>query len=103
MDPYGAENISTALALALTLWLVVFRFRAAAESNWPLLYYLGIVFFSYMYPNALEPRWIYAGVVTALFQRFEFLGGWFAKVIRVFEFIILVYVIVALGYHVALP
>ena len=99
MDPYGAENITTVIALAVTVWMITARIRGAPESNWPLFYYLGIVLYSYLFEGAIAPRWIYFGVVTALFMRFEFMGGFFLKIIRVFEFVVLAYMMVALGAH----
>ena len=100
MDPYGAENLTTALALALTVWVIAFRMRGGSESNMPLFYYLGVVVYSYMIPGVLEPRWVYAGVVTVLFLRFEFMGGWFLRLIRAFEFVVLAYLLIRLGSHV---
>ena len=86
MDPrFAPFNITTMVALALTLWVVAARARGVRENNWPLLYYLGIVLYSYYYPGHLEPRWIYAGVVAALFLRFEFMGGAFLKFVRLVE------------------
>lgn len=102
MDPYGAENITTALALAITIWMIAVRIRSRSESNLPLFYYLGVVVFSYLFPGVLEPRWIYAGVVTALFLRFEFMGGWFLKIVRGFEFIVLAYILIRFGTHVVM-
>lgn len=90
MDPrYAPFNITTAVALVLTLWVVAARIRGARESNWPLLYYLGIILYSYQYPGYLEPRLIYAGVLAGLFLRFEFMGRGFGKFVQAVEFIIL--------------
>jgi hypothetical protein len=90
MDPrYAPFNITTAVALVLTLWVMVARARGARESNWPLVYYLGIVLYSYQYPGYLEPRLIYAGVLAGLFLRFEFMGRGFARFVQAVEFIIL--------------
>ena len=102
MDPYGAENLTTALALGVSIWVIVIRVRADSESNIPLFYYLGIIVYSYLFADVLAPRWIYAGVVTALFLRFEFMGGWFLKVIRGFEFIVLAYMLIRFGSHLQL-
>ena len=93
---FGPFNITTGIALALTLWIVIVRLRGSSESNWPLFYYLGVVIYGYLFPAVIEPRWIYSGVVTALFLRFEFMGGGFLKVVRVFEFVVLAYFLYAL-------
>ena len=90
MDPrYSPFNITAALAIALTVWVFGARWRGLGESNWPLLYYLGIVVYSYIFPSVLEPSWVYAGVLTALFLRFEFMGGFILKSVRTLEALIL--------------
>jgi len=90
MDPrYSPFNITAALAIALTCWLFGARWRGPVDSNWPLLYYLGIVVYSYIFPEVLNPSWIYAGVLTALFLRFEFMGGILLKFVRALEILVL--------------
>ncbi len=86
---YAPFNITTGVALLLTAWVAAARARGVRESNWPLLYYFGIFLYSNFYPGYLEPRWIYAGLVAALFLRFEFMGGAFLKLVRAVEYIIL--------------
>jgi len=95
---YSPFNITSAVALGLTVWLFVARFRTRLDSNWPLFYYLGLVIYGHLFPGNLDPAWIYAGVVSALFLRFEFMGGWFLKLIRGVELIVLLYVIHRLIY-----
>ena len=71
---YTPLTITSVLVMAFTVWMIVGRFKAVAESNWPLFYYLGIVIYSFIYPGYLDPRVVYAGVLIALFLRFEFNG-----------------------------
>lgn len=94
---YSPFNITTALAIGCTLWIMAVRWRGSPESNWPLFYYLGVVVYSYLFPEPLEPRWIYAGVVTALFLRFEFMGGFPLKMVKGFEYVVLAYFLYAFG------
>jgi len=90
MDPrYSPFNITAALAIALTFWVFGARWRGLVDSNWPLLYYLGVVIYSYVFPSVLDPSWVYAGVMTAVFLRFEFMGGFILKVVRALEGLIL--------------
>ena len=93
---YSAFNITTGLAIGCTVWIIGARWRGSVESNWPLFYYLGVVLYSYLFPEVIEPRWIYAGVVTALFLRFEFMGGFFLKMVRFFEYVVLLYFLVSM-------
>jgi len=92
MDPrYSPFNISTALAIAFSFWIIRTRWRGSPESNLPLFYYLGTVVYSYVYPAVLPPPWIYAGSVAALFLRFEFMGGFVIKVVYLAESVVLWY------------
>ena len=93
---YGPLGITTAIALVATAWLIVNRLRASSESNWPLFYYLGIVVYDYALPGFLDPRWIYAGVLIALFLRFEFMGGAFLKMVRAVEYVVFAYLLYTL-------
>jgi hypothetical protein len=92
---YAPLNLTAAVALASTVWMLFARFRVTAESNWPLFYYLGVTLFSYAFPGYLEPAWVYAGVVAALFLRFEFMAGAFLKFVRVIEYVVLLYLLYA--------
>ena len=44
-----------------------------------------------VYPDILDPAWVYAGVVCSLLLRFEFMGGVFLKIIRVIDITVLAY------------
>ncbi len=81
------------VASALTIWLFVARGRMALESNWPLFYYLGMVFYQKSGGRFLDANFIYAGVVCAMMIRFEFMSPGVVKVFRVIEAICLIYVI----------
>ncbi|MCW5979371.1 MAG: hypothetical protein KIT09_14945 [Bryobacteraceae bacterium] len=88
---YGPFNITTFLAMACTLWIIVARLRGMTDSNGPLIYLIGIVAYSMAFPGCLEPRFIYVGSVAALFLRFEFMGGAFMKFVRLVDFLVLLY------------
>jgi hypothetical protein len=84
-------GVLTTVLMGLTVWLVVSRFTKTLESNWPLVYYLGVVIYSKVFEGVLEPYWVFVGVVSALFLRFEFMGGFFLKFVRSVEAVVLVY------------
>jgi len=90
---YTPTNITTAIMLGLTLWLLIGRFRVRHDSNWPLFYYLALVAYHQAFPGALNSYVIYTGVLIALFFRFEFVGGWFRYLLRVVEVGVLSYLI----------
>ena len=86
-------TLITAVLMGLTIWLGMSRFRIKLESNWPLFYYLFLVGHLKAFEGGLDPYVVYVGVVSALLLRFEFLGGWFLKIVRVVEIFVLAYVI----------
>ncbi len=86
-------NLITAVLMGLTIWLGMSRFRIKLESNWPLFYYLFLVGHLKAFEGGLDPYVVYVGVVSALLLRFEFIGGWFLKIVRVTEIFVLSYVI----------
>jgi hypothetical protein len=86
-------NMTTCLLLMATVGLIVFRFTRRIDSNWPLVYYFLLVLYSKGFAGSLDPRWVYAAVVTALFLRFEFMGGWVTRFFRLLELVVLTYVL----------
>ncbi|MBI2686092.1 MAG: hypothetical protein HYX27_07240 [Acidobacteria bacterium] len=81
------------VACGLTVWLFVMRGRLALENNWPLVYYLGMVFYQKTGGQFLDANFLYAGVVCAMMIRFEFMSQGFVKTFRVIEAICLIYII----------
>jgi len=86
------EVLALAVA-ALTVWLFSVRSRLATENNWPLFYYLGMVFYQKAGGRFLDAGFIYGGVVCAMMIRFEFMSTKFVKVFRFIESICFVYII----------
>ena len=86
-------NFITLMLMGLTVWLGVSRQRSKLESNWPLLYYVLLVGYLKFFEGSLDPYMVFVGVVSSLFLRFEFMGGWFLKFVRGTELFILAYVV----------
>ncbi len=84
-------SVITAIMVGLTVWLAFWRFNRPLESNWPLVYYLALVVYSKAFEGALDPAWVFTGVISALFLRFEFMGGAFLKFVRGLELLMLAY------------
>ncbi|MBI3681845.1 MAG: hypothetical protein HY235_15805 [Acidobacteria bacterium] len=86
-------NITTLLLIGLTCWVLWIRHRSRLENNWPLLYYVALVAYSKKFDEVVPPFVVLGCVVAALLLRFEFLGGWVLKGIKVIESAALVYVL----------
>src|SRR5262249_1241372 len=93
---YGPSNITTVLAFSCTAWLVLARICGmAVDSNWPVIYFIGLVGYTLLFPGHLDARYIYLGSVAALFLRFEFMGGAFLKFVRLVDFLVSLYFLYA--------
>ena len=79
--------------IALTIWVMRARFSSPIDTPWPLLYYLGLVLFVRANEGEFNNYWIFAGVLSALFLRYEFMAGIFLKTMRAGEFAVHLYVI----------
>lgn len=86
-------EILALIVSGFTSWLFAVRGRMQSESNWPLAFYLALVFYQKTAGQFLEANFIYAGVVCAMMIRFEFMSQTFVKVFRFIEAICLIYVI----------
>lgn len=93
MFTFTTFNIISAVLLGVTIWVGVSRFTSKLENNWPLFYYVFVVLYQKTFDGALDPYTVYVGVVSALFLRFEFMGGWFLKFVRSVELAVLCYVV----------
>jgi hypothetical protein len=88
---FGDSEVLALVACTITVWLFAVRGKLPIESNWPLIYYLGMVLYQKTGGKFLDPRFIYVGVVCAMLIRFEFLATGFIKFFRVLESITLIY------------
>ena len=74
-------DLTTLLVVALAVVAVVFLMRKRYDSNLPLLFYLVAVVFLNTTDREMNPYLLYAGLVSALLLRFEFMGRGFSKFI----------------------
>ena len=79
--------------IGLTLYTMRRRWVGDFESNWALVYYLVLVLFIRTLEGEFNNFIVFAAIVSALFLRFEFLGGWFLRFFRLTEFVCLCYVL----------
>lgn len=84
------------LLLAMTLGVIYFRYSAKdTNSNWPIIYYALALLHHSLFPEALPDNILYGAVITAALLRFEFMSGWFLKMVQGIEYLCLIY----LGYR----
>jgi hypothetical protein len=81
------------IMIGLTIWVMRTRFTSKLDTSWPLLYYLVLVLFVRSNEGEFNNYWIFIGVASALFLRYEFVGGFFMKIFRGVEFAVHLYVI----------
>jgi|SRR5215467_8287402 len=82
------------ITIGLTLWVMRTRFTNRVDVSWPLFYYMFLVIFVRANEGEFNNYWIFAGVVCALFLRYEFMAGAILKFFRTGEFVVHLYVIV---------
>lgn len=87
-------NMTTLLLGALTVWIIITRYRARVETNnWPLFYFVALFAYSEKFDGVLNSAFIYVAIVAGLLLRFEFLSGWPLKLVMYAESVAMVYVI----------
>lgn len=80
--------ISTIILLAMTFGVIYFRATAqSTESNWPLVYYVFAVLHLQLNPEGLSQSVVFSSILAAMLIRFEFMSGWFLKIVQMAEFI----------------
>jgi hypothetical protein len=82
------------LLIILTLWVMRVRFTSRMDTSWPIVYYMLLVIFVRAHEGDFNNYWIFAGIICALFLRYEFMAGFVLKIFRAGEFIVHLYVIV---------
>jgi hypothetical protein len=74
-------NVTELLVVALAVVATLMVLRKRYSSNLPLLFYFALVMFTNMSDREVNPYILYAGLILAMFLRFEFMGGNFVKVV----------------------
>ena len=74
--PFTLFNGLTLLILLLAAAVVWLRFRGPAASNWPLVCYGVMGAYTAGFSGGLNPYWVAAGAVCAVFLRFARGVGW---------------------------
>jgi hypothetical protein len=74
-------NVTELLVVVLAVvstWMVV---RKRYSSNLPLLFYFVLIMFGNMSDREVNPYLLFAGLLLAMFLRFEFMGGGIVKLV----------------------
>jgi hypothetical protein len=82
--------LSTLILMAMTFGIIYFRYATTVQaSNWPLVYYAFTVLHIQLYPEGINQNVLFAAILAAMLIRFEFMAGWFLKLIETVEYICL--------------
>jgi hypothetical protein len=85
--------LSTFILMGLTLGMIYFRYASKTlESNWPIVYYAFAVIHLQLYEGGLAPNFVFTAIIAAALLRFEFMSGWFLRVIQMLEYVCLAYI-----------
>ena len=82
------------IMIGLTLWLMRARFTSPIDTPWPMVYYFLLVLFIRSFEGEFNNYVIFAGIVCALFMRYEFMGGFILRLFRTGELLSHLYVII---------
>lgn len=74
-------NVTEILVVALAVVALFMVLRKRYSSNLPLLFYFALILFTDATERGVNPYVLYAGLVFAMFLRFEFMGGTLVKLV----------------------
>lgn len=86
-------NSVTLFVMLLTIGMIYVRFRFRLEATWPLLYYVGAIYYGLAFRDTLDARWVLGGIISGVLLRFEFLGGFVLQGVRTLEMIFFGYIL----------
>ncbi|MBI1897672.1 MAG: hypothetical protein HYZ57_00930 [Acidobacteria bacterium] len=87
-------TVTLLLLLAFTIFMAGFRQRKPLENNWPLLYWLLVVFFTLVRPEeTFNFSIILVGLACGMLLRFEFMNDFFVKTVKVVEMLVWLYIL----------
>lgn len=86
-------NCLTFGVMLMTLGMMWARYAVNSERTWLLFYYILVGAYTMHYWDSLRPQWVLAGVMCALFLRFEFMGRLVMKGVGGMEYAFFAYVL----------
>ncbi|MGH9631869.1 MAG: hypothetical protein ACRD7E_26485 [Bryobacteraceae bacterium] len=87
-------TVTVLLLMAVTAFMVVVRYQKPLENNWPLVYWISLVFFTlFRREETFDVNIILVGLVSGLLLRFEFMNNFLIGMTRFVELMIWGYVL----------
>src|SRR5687768_914911 len=81
------------MLLALTAGMMVVRVKARLDNNWPVFYWMLIVYVAYSRHDTWNFNVVSAGAVAALLLRFEVMAQGFIVLVQMVEFAVWGYIL----------
>ena len=81
------------MLLVLTIGMMVVRFKARLDNNWPLFYWVLFVYITYTRRDTWDFNVVVAGTVAALLLRFEVMANGLVAAVQMVEFAIWGYIL----------
>ena len=81
------------MLLALTVGMMVVRFKAKLENNWPVFYWMLLVYIAYSRHDTWNFNVVSAGAISALLLRFEVMAPGLITLVQMVEFTIWGYIL----------
>lgn len=88
---YATGDITAVVMMLFTASVLAGRYRLRPDTNLSLIYFLVVFGYYFNVRSSLNPQALYAGVVSALFLRFEFMSGWLRWFLQGAETVVMVY------------
>jgi hypothetical protein len=87
-------SVTVVLLVAFTIFIAVVRSKKPLENNWPVLYWLLVLFFTLVRPeDTFRFDVLLVGFACGLLLRFEFMNSFFIQLFRVLEFLVMLYIV----------
>jgi hypothetical protein len=87
------DGITALLVLACAGFVVYTRTRNWLDSNFPLIFYFGLLMYSTTLEDKFPPFLVYAGLGLGFLIRFEFMSEHFIRVVKFCEYAVLAAII----------
>jgi hypothetical protein len=81
------------LLLVFTAGMILVRLKAQLDNNWPVFYWLVVLWFAQTQRDTWDFNFVIAGAVAALLLRYEFMAPGLVILIQVIEFAVWGYIL----------
>lgn len=93
--PFRSEpiHITVILFMGMACFVLWRRSKNPLDLDFPVLFWVGLLALNYSFGTEFQIYILYAGLLSALLIRFEFMANWITKFMRGLEFMTLAYVL----------